>query len=366
MFQTPPEPPQKPKRKLVESNVMVRLKKLSRQSIERQIAGSYLLTPHRTRNALVAEFKKTNVMTRNRLAVDQIKSPTRRVEHLKKVTSVLNKTTIELPSPVLLESPRRKTMPARNENSKRGTPRSTPKTTPNVSPSRSAASTTTATRSPTANRSLANASPASATRSPIRRQLTPTDTTKIGARDADPKRNKNENNANSLQTARGNNTRAKTNNNNKTPPSPAKENKRGRPKLNSNTADSSIRQSQAAAATATVSRRRNNQALSVSMIAEKTTVTSARPSRHSEQSNMDRPSAISTRPTRHSEQPKTSGQRGGGNQPKITNLTSKKNETAPVTQVPRATRGSKVGGSQPEIRTSSRTRASATEKASKR
>lgn len=40
---------------------------------------------HRTRNARVAEFKQANVMTRNRLSVDRIKSPTQRIEHLKKI-----------------------------------------------------------------------------------------------------------------------------------------------------------------------------------------------------------------------------------------------------------------------------------------
>lgn len=296
---------------------MVRLKKLSRQSIERRLAGSYLLTPHRTRNALVAEFKETNVMTRNRLAVDQIKSPTRRVEHLKKVTSVLNRTTTELSSAVLLENPRRKTVPVRSDNnivpSKRNTPRSTPKTTPNVSPTRSVT-----TRSPTTNRALANSCLASTTRSPTRRPIPPADTSKTNAKDVEQKRNTNDNDTSSRQSARGNN-KTKTNNNNKTPPSPAKENTRSRANLNVN---STI--------TAAVSRRRNNQSLNL----DKTNTTSVRPSRHS------------------------AG--GGDNQSKISNLTSKKNATAPMTQQARATRGSDVGRktvNQPEIRTSSRTRA---------
>lgn len=41
---------------------------------------------HRTRNALVAEFKENNIMTRKRQSLDQIKSPTRRMEQLKKLT----------------------------------------------------------------------------------------------------------------------------------------------------------------------------------------------------------------------------------------------------------------------------------------
>lgn len=45
---------------------------------------------HRTRNARVAEFKQTNVMTRNRLTVDRIKSPTQRLEHLKKVAPLVS------------------------------------------------------------------------------------------------------------------------------------------------------------------------------------------------------------------------------------------------------------------------------------
>lgn len=44
---------------------------------------------HRTRNARVAEFKNTNVMTRTRLSVDRIKSPTQRIEHLKKVAPLV-------------------------------------------------------------------------------------------------------------------------------------------------------------------------------------------------------------------------------------------------------------------------------------
>lgn len=42
-------------------------------------------TPHRTRSALVAEFKEKNIMTRNRHSLDRIKSTTQRVEHLKKI-----------------------------------------------------------------------------------------------------------------------------------------------------------------------------------------------------------------------------------------------------------------------------------------
>lgn len=46
---------------------------------------------HRTRNALVAEFKENNIMTRKRQSLDQIKSPTQRIEQLKKLTPTLNK-----------------------------------------------------------------------------------------------------------------------------------------------------------------------------------------------------------------------------------------------------------------------------------
>lgn len=42
-------------------------------------------TPHRTRSALVAEFKEKNIMTRNRHSLDRIKSTTQRMEHLKKI-----------------------------------------------------------------------------------------------------------------------------------------------------------------------------------------------------------------------------------------------------------------------------------------
>lgn len=140
-MQTPQQSSPKSKRKLVESNVMVRLKKLSRQSLDRHLG-----TTHRTRNALVAEYKNTNVMTRNRLAVDQIKSPTRRVEHIRRVSSGLNKSAlVEIPSPVTsVESPRRRPTSSGVESNQssnrtlnmRSTQRSLPKSTSNVSPVR--------------------------------------------------------------------------------------------------------------------------------------------------------------------------------------------------------------------------------------
>lgn len=40
----------------------------------------------RTRNALVAEFKENNIMTRKRQSLDQGKSPTQKIERLKKIT----------------------------------------------------------------------------------------------------------------------------------------------------------------------------------------------------------------------------------------------------------------------------------------
>lgn len=49
---------------------------------------------YRTRNALVAEYKNQNIMTRNRLSLDQMKSPTRRIEHLRKISN----NTLPLPS----------------------------------------------------------------------------------------------------------------------------------------------------------------------------------------------------------------------------------------------------------------------------
>lgn len=41
----------------------------------------------RTRNALVAEFQNTNVMTRNRKSIDQMKSPTQRLSLIKRLTN---------------------------------------------------------------------------------------------------------------------------------------------------------------------------------------------------------------------------------------------------------------------------------------
>lgn len=174
------EPTPKTKRKLVESNVMVRLKKMSRQSIERH--SGIRMSPtntnplYHTRNARVAEFKNTNVMTRNRQAIDQIKSPTRRVEHLNRVASALNRTEAALPSPVLAESGRRKTMPNTGAVAPRSpatpltgrrTPLTTPRATPNVSPSRPVAARSPARYSRT---SLVTSTPAVAPRSPPKRQ----------------------------------------------------------------------------------------------------------------------------------------------------------------------------------------------------
>lgn len=47
---------------------------------------------HNTRNARVADFKNQNVMTRNRLTVDRIKSPTQRIAQLKKVAPKVDET----------------------------------------------------------------------------------------------------------------------------------------------------------------------------------------------------------------------------------------------------------------------------------
>lgn len=45
------------------------------------------LRTHHTRNALVAEFKNTNVMTRKRLSIEQAKSPTQRVSMIRRITA---------------------------------------------------------------------------------------------------------------------------------------------------------------------------------------------------------------------------------------------------------------------------------------
>lgn len=182
---------------------MVRLKKMSRQSLERHMS-----TPHRTRNALVAEYKNANVMTRNRLAVDQMKSPTRRVEHIRRVSSGLNRS--EPSSPIAgVDSPRRRAAtsgmetfvsssasqsPNRTSNS-RGTPRSTLKSTPNVSPTRPTVAST-PTRNPTANR---NASSPQASTSGARNASTvatsPTGSPKVAGKEVESKRTRQKNNA---------------------------------------------------------------------------------------------------------------------------------------------------------------------------
>lgn len=61
------------------SQAHVRLERLN-------VVSSDNVIVHRTRNALVAEFKENNIMTRKRQSLDQIKSPTRRMEQLKKLT----------------------------------------------------------------------------------------------------------------------------------------------------------------------------------------------------------------------------------------------------------------------------------------
>lgn len=66
------------------SQARVRLERLNVESSENVII-------HRTRNALVAEFKETNIMTRNRRSLDQVKSPTQRMEQLKKLTPTASK-----------------------------------------------------------------------------------------------------------------------------------------------------------------------------------------------------------------------------------------------------------------------------------
>lgn len=209
---------------------MVRLKKMSRQSLERAMATP----PHRTRNALVAEYKNANVMTRNRLAVDQMKSPTRRVEHIRRVSSGLNRS--EPSSPIaVVDSPRRRAAasgtdspvlrsanqsPNRSTNT-RGTPRSTPKSTPNVSPTRPTVAST-APRTPSSSRggpsAQANKSSSGARNASTAATSPPTGSPKAG-KEAEPKRTRQKSNATDSDTSIHHSPRRvgrpKLNNNNK-------------------------------------------------------------------------------------------------------------------------------------------------------
>lgn len=61
--------------------------------LERLTPGKLGRVGHRTRNAVVSEFKEQNIMTRNRQSLDKLKTITQRVEHLKKMAPATSKRT---------------------------------------------------------------------------------------------------------------------------------------------------------------------------------------------------------------------------------------------------------------------------------
>lgn len=376
----------KVKRKLVESNVMVRLKKMSRQSIERQTGTKQ--TPnmnaglYRTRNALVAEFKNSNVMTRNRQAVDHIKSPTRRVEHLKRVATILNRTDISLLSPVSPVNPRRKSLPTRLEMasaaaiaprspatpaSGRGTPNTTPKSTPNVSPTRPSEARSTARSYSRA--SLISSTPA-VSRSPSKRQPTHTVNTVL----TEPRHNtRNQTVASSggvnrKQPVKKNAKQTNNNNISRTPVQPAaRVATRGRT-LNNSTASTPATDSKNAAAWTTLNRRNNSSTsissedsiitrkstTSVASTSSSTTTRSSRSSDAKQQTASHRNTIASNRPA----QAKPVNSNSNTNQ-RLANATAKKSATPTSTSIARSTRTAietTTTRKSAEVRTSSRTR----------
>lgn len=99
------------------SQAHVRLERLNFDTSENVIV-------HRTRNALVAEFKEKNIMTRNRKSLDQVKSPTQRMEQLKKLTPTSSGKTLKsnLSNNTLPMSPSVTPLPKRRSVSDRSSP----------------------------------------------------------------------------------------------------------------------------------------------------------------------------------------------------------------------------------------------------
>lgn len=145
------------------SQARVRLERLNVDSSENVII-------HRTRNALVAEFKETNIMTRNRRSLDQVKSPTQRMEQLKKLTPTASKSpknnASKSSSPSVTPLPKRRSIsdrsspiPASLKLLSESTGRTAAKTTTRQNtahsriPTRTASSASTAAASPTRNKS---------------------------------------------------------------------------------------------------------------------------------------------------------------------------------------------------------------------
>lgn len=107
---TPVQPTREGRKRHRLSQAHVRLERLNIDTRENVIV-------HRTRNALVAEFKDKNIMTRNRKSLEQIKSPTQRMEQLKKLTpTVVAKSpkSYESVSPSVTPLPKRRSVSDRS------------------------------------------------------------------------------------------------------------------------------------------------------------------------------------------------------------------------------------------------------------